>query len=115
MSTEAAHSCTVCINGIFKISTRVSCAMTRLHALRPSNETPRAKEGDSLSNYVPGSQLVTPILSPVPEPAEECLLFVLFGILSQQFPHHNLCKQFIICQSFVKNECKKVLECLEML
>lgn len=88
--------------------------MTRLPALRPSNKTVRAKDGAGLSSYVPGSQLVTPRLSPVSEPADEWLLLMLFGVLSQQFPHHNLGRQLIIRQSFVKNVKRKVLECLEM-
>lgn len=77
--------------------------MTRLHVLRPSNKTPRAKDGASLRNDVPRSQLVTPRLSAVSEPAEKWLLFMLFGVLSQQFPHHNLCREVIIRQPFVKN------------
>ena len=100
MSTDATYSCIFCIFGIFKMSTRVSCATRSFHALRLSNKTLRAKDSDSRSSYIPGSQLVTPRLSPVLEAAEEWFLFMLFGVLSQQFPHYNLYRQFI-CQSFV--------------
>lgn len=81
--------------------------MTKLCALKLKSKTPRARDGDSLSSYIPGSQTVALRLSPASKPASKWSLLALFGELSQQFPYHNLCTEFIICQSVVKNIKKK--------
>lgn len=81
----------------------MSCATTRLFALRLKKRTLRAKDSDSLSSYIPGSQLVSPRLGPALQQASDRSFFILFGVLSQQFPHHHLCTEFTVCQSFVKN------------
>lgn len=79
------------------------CHDKALFALRLNKRTLRAKDGDSLSSYIPGSQLVSPRLSPALQQASDRSFFILFGVLSQQFPHHHLCTEFTVCQSFVKN------------
>lgn len=84
-----------------------SCAMTWLPARRLNNETQRAQDGQGLSNDVPGSQLVTPRLSPVSEQGREWFLLMLFDALSQQLPDHNLCRVYHL--SVIYQECKDVL------
>lgn len=81
--------------------------MTKLCALKLNSKTLRARDGDSLSSYILGSQTVALRLSPTSKPASKWSLLALFGELSQQFPYHNLCTEFIICQSVVKNIKKK--------
>lgn len=71
--------------------------MTRLYAFRLNNQTLSVKDGGSPSSPIPSSQLVTRRLSPVSEETQEWSVFILSAVLSQQFPHSNLCTEFIIC------------------
>ena len=50
----------------------------------------QVKDGSSLSDHIPGSQPVTPWFHPVSEHAGDRSFFTLLGVLSQQFPNHNL-------------------------
>ena len=50
----------------------------------------QVKDGGSRSDHIPGSQPVTPRFRPVSEQAGDRSFLALLGVLSQQFPNHNL-------------------------